>query len=99
MPTVRQASAISTKGSPFGVVPNAPVVGVVVVGVVVAAAKTQLVGGGVITLSSRVTAPVRAMARPSMMLAPVLSVTLASAMMLPAKTVVVPSVAELPTCQ
>ena len=52
----------------------------------------------VIVLSSRVTAPVRASARPSM-LAPVVTVIDCWARMLPTKVVFVPSVAELPTCQ
>jgi hypothetical protein len=49
-------------------------------------------------LVSRVTAPLRAMARP-LTVAFVVKVTLVSAMMVPRNVVVVPSVAELPTCQ
>ena len=49
-------------------------------------------------LESKVTAPVRAMARP-VKLTPVVSVLLARARILPTNVVPVPSVAELPTCQ
>ncbi len=49
------------------------------------------------TFESRVTAPLRASARPQSMVAPVFNVMLVSARILPAKEVVVPSVAELPT--
>ena len=50
------------------------------------------------TLLSRVTAPLRASARPCTM-TPVCTVIEVSARMLPTKTEPVPSVAELPTCQ
>jgi hypothetical protein len=49
-------------------------------------------------LSSRVTAPLRASARPEMV-APVVAEIDVRARMLPAKVELVPSVAELPTCQ
>jgi hypothetical protein len=49
-------------------------------------------------LVSRVTAPVRARARPERE-APVVIVMLAIAITLPAKLVLVPKVAELPICQ
>ena len=52
----------------------------------------------VIVLVSRVTAPLRASARPSMV-APVVAVIDVRAMMFPRKAVPVPKVAELPTCQ
>jgi hypothetical protein len=48
--------------------------------------------------SSRVTAALRASARPTT-LTPVVTVTDAKAMIVPSKVDVVPSVAELPTCQ
>ncbi len=52
----------------------------------------------VIVLSSRLTWPLRASARPSM-LAPVVTEIDCRARMLPTKVEFVPSVAELPTCQ
>ncbi len=54
--------------------------------------------GIVMVLASRVTAAVRANARPSSV-APVVSVMEAKARMFPFMTEVVPKVAELPTCQ
>jgi len=54
--------------------------------------------GSVMTLSSRVTAPLRAKTRP-LTSAPVLSVMDVSAISVPLNWLVVPSVAELPTCQ
>jgi hypothetical protein len=53
----------------------------------------------VMTLSSSVTAPFRASARPSISVAPVFIVIDASARMFPLKDVFVPNVAELPICQ
>ena len=50
-------------------------------------------------MSSRVTAPVCAMALPHGIVAPVLKVMLSAAIIFPSKEVVVPSVAELPTFQ
>jgi hypothetical protein len=50
------------------------------------------------SLVSIVTAPFRAIARPSMS-TPVVAVTDASAMIVPAKSEFVPRVAELPICQ
>src|ERR1035438_10061332 len=50
-------------------------------------------------LSSIVTAPLIASARPQSIVAPVFSVMLWSAMMFPAKSVLVPTVAELPIAQ
>lgn len=47
---------------------------------------------------SRLTAPLRARARPEM-LAPLFAVTLFNARMLPTKLLVVPNVADVPTCQ
>ena len=62
-------------------------------------------GGGLVShegvtkvSSSRVTAPLRASARPITWV-PVVTVTDVSAMIVPSKVDVVPSVAELPTCQ
>ena len=54
--------------------------------------------GTVIALVSRVTAAVRARARPYID-APVFKVILSCAIMVPTNVVDVPSVAELPTCQ
>src|SRR4029077_10473549 len=54
--------------------------------------------GTVTILVSKVTAPLRASARP-FSVAPVLRVTSVSARMLPLKVELVPSTAELPTCQ
>lgn len=73
------------------VVVVAPATVVVVVGVVVQAVR-------VMVLVSKVTAPFRASARPSIV-APVLRVIEVSARMLPRRELLVPSVAELPTCQ
>jgi hypothetical protein len=72
------------------------VVAVAVVVVVVAVTARQV--GEVIVLSSSVTAPLRAKARP-WRVAPVFIVIDASASMLPTKADVVPMVAEEPTCQ
>jgi hypothetical protein len=78
---------------------------VVVVVVVVGGVVVVVVGGGVVlqagdtnVSSSRVTAAVRASARPTTW-TPVVTVTDARAMIVPSKLDVVPSVAELPTCQ
>jgi hypothetical protein len=71
-------------------------VGLVVVGVGVGVGLVQ--AGTVMTSSSRVTAPLRASARP-MMLSPVVTEIEVRASMLPWKAECVPSVAELPTCQ
>lgn len=79
------------------VVPVVPVVLVVPVVVVVPVVAARHVGT-VIVLSSRVTAPFRARARPCRV-APVLRVIDVNASMVPEKLLVVPSVAELPTCQ
>lgn len=54
--------------------------------------------GTVMTSSSRVTAPLRASARP-IMVSPVVTVIDCSARIFPWKAEFVPSVAELPTCQ
>ena len=75
------------------------VAGATVVGVVVTTgggAKRQV--GTVIVLSSIVTAPLIARARP-FTVAPVFSVIDVVARIDPAKSLVVPKVAELPTCQ
>src|SRR4029077_12236211 len=61
------------------------------------AAALQVVGAVILSLI-RVTAPVCAMARPTMV-ALSLRVMLARARMVPTKVVVVSRVAELPTCQ
>jgi len=66
--------------------------------VVVAVDVGVLHAGRVTTLSSMVTAPLRARARPSME-APVSNVIDVSARMPPRNMVFVPRVAELPTCQ
>jgi hypothetical protein len=79
------------------VAPTAVVVVVPAVVDVVVGDETLQVGD-VIVLSSSVTAPFRASARPSRV-APVFMVIDARARMLPTKEVVVPIVAELPTCQ
>jgi hypothetical protein len=72
------------------------VVDVVVDVDVVAVVAAQV--GIVTTLSSSVTAPLRAITRP-LTLAPVFRVMDVSARIDPAKLLVVPRVAELPTCQ
>jgi hypothetical protein len=76
-----------------------------VVGWVVGGVVGPVVGGVVVThgelvktLLSKVTAPLRARARPSTV-APVFRVIEVNAMMFPTKVVVVPSVADEPTCQ
>ena len=71
-------------------------VGVVAVGVGVGGVVEQL--GAVIVSSSRVTAPLRASARPATV-SPVSTEMDVRARMVPAKAEFVPSVAELPTCQ
>ena len=86
-----------------GAAPVASVVVVAPVGVVVAPAAVVVVAaaahtGVVIVLVSRVTAPLRASNRPSIV-APVVAVIDVSASTLPIEVRVVPSVAELPTCQ
>jgi hypothetical protein len=81
------------------VVVDALSVVVVVTDVVeVVVAETALHVGDVMVLSSRVTAPLRASARP-LSVAPVCMVIEDKARMLPTNAVVVPIVAELPTCQ
>jgi hypothetical protein len=71
-------------------------VGVVVVGVGVGVGLVH--SGTVMTSSSRVTAPLRASARP-MIVSPVVTVIEVRARTLPWKEELVPRVAELPTCQ
>jgi hypothetical protein len=71
-------------------------VGVVVVAVGLGVGDAQ--AGTVMTSSSRVTAPLRASARP-MILSPVFTEIEVRARMLPWNDECVPSVAELPTCQ
>jgi len=78
------------------VVGGAVVGGAVVGGGLVGGAVAQL--GTVIVSSSRVTAPLRASARPAMV-SPVCTEIDARARMLPVKAEPVPRVAELPTCQ
>jgi hypothetical protein len=74
-------------------------VGVGVVVVVVGVGVGVVVQSGTVMTSwSRVTAAVRASARP-VILTPVVTVIEASAMMVPRKVELVPRVAELPTCQ
>ena len=75
----------------------------IAVSVAVAVAVGRTGGGATqavisMVLVSSVTAPVRAKARPGMIVAVVFNVILASARILPWKAVVVPKVAELPTC-
>jgi hypothetical protein len=82
---------------PVDVVVPAPVV-VVAGAVVVVVGDETLQVGDVIVLSSSVTAPFCASARPSKV-APVFIEIDAKARMLPTNDVVVPTVAELPTCQ
>ena len=72
--------------------------GVVGVGVGVLAVLVEQAAGTVMVSSSRVTAPLRASARP-MMVSPVCTVIEVRARMVPWKAEPVPSVAELPTCQ
>jgi hypothetical protein len=79
------------------VVEVAVAVAVVGVGVGVGDEVAQ-VAGAVIVSSSRVTAPLRASARPAMV-SPVFTEMDVRARMLPEKLVLVPRVAELPTCQ
>jgi hypothetical protein len=92
-------------GVGVGVVEVGVGVGVVPVGVGVGGAGVAVCVGGaivqagtVIVSSSRVTAPLRASARPAMV-SPVSTEIDVRARMLPAKSVLVPRVAELPTCQ
>ena len=74
-------------------------VGVAVVGVGVGVGdEVAQVAGAVIVSSSRVTAPLRASARPAMV-SPVFTEIDVRARMLPLKAEFVPRVAELPTCQ
>jgi hypothetical protein len=70
----------------------------VIVGVAVGVGVEVTQVGLVMVLSSRVTAPFLASARPSMV-APVVTEIDVRARMLPTKVEFVPSVAELPTCQ
>ena len=89
-----------------GVGPVAVAVGVGPVAVAVGVAVGVVVGGGtdlaqlgtVIVSSSRVTAPLRASARPAIV-SPVSTEIDVRARTLPAKSELVPRVAELPTCQ
>jgi hypothetical protein len=73
-------------------------VGVVEVGVGVGVGDEVAQAGAVIVSSSRVTAPLRASARPAMV-SPVSTEIEVRARMLPLKAEFVPRVAELPTCQ
>jgi hypothetical protein len=82
-------------GVGVGVVAVGVGVGVVAVGVGVGVVAQR---DAVMVSSSRVTAPLRASARP-WMVSPVCTVIDVRARMLPAKVEFVPSVAELPTCQ
>jgi hypothetical protein len=61
--------------------------------------EVQVPGGLVMTLLSKVTAPVSASARPGSIVARVCMATLAYAMIVPTNALSVPIVAELPTIQ
>jgi hypothetical protein len=80
------------------VVPPTAVDVVVAATVVVVVGKTAAHVGTVIKLSSRVTAPLRAMMRPATV-APVFKVDDVSEKTVPEKLLVVPRVSELPTSQ
>jgi hypothetical protein len=77
-----------------GVGKTAVVVGAIVVVVVGVVVQVELV----MVLVSRVTSPLRASSRPSMV-TPVVAAIDVRARMVPTKVELVPSVAELPTCQ
>jgi hypothetical protein len=83
---------------PLVVVGGVAVVGVVLVVVVVVGVVVVLHPGSTKVSSSRVTAPLRARARPTTVVF-VVTVIDWRAIIVPSKLEPVPSVAELPTCQ